>query len=239
MNIKTLLLISLLTGYFPAAQADLNVGVLNFDPPYVYSTSGGFDIDLTKAICTILHTKCNLIPMDYHDFFGALDQGNIDFALGGIFIQPGSDYIFSLPYMVGLGQFITLSSSPYNAVDDLKGSVVGAIAENPTGVVFVDFLNKNYPGEFEIHYFNNVNDLVNALQNKTITAAYMRHSSVHYWTQNSSLFKALGPINTVGAIAVMSAPKKTDLIQRINSALMQMESNGSYINLYNIYFGSN
>ncbi len=105
MKTKTFLLVFFLGTYYISAQATLNVGVLRFDPPYVYSPSEGFDIDLSEDICSSLNTECNFIPMNYHEFFTSLDNGTIDFAIGGIFIHADPKYIFSLPYIASPEKF--------------------------------------------------------------------------------------------------------------------------------------
>ena len=236
-QMKTGMLAFLLCIFFMPARADLRIGVLNFDPPYVYSSNEGFDIDLSRDICSALESKCKLIPMDYHAFFTALDAGEIDIAIGGIFIRPDPKYIFSLPYVLGLSQFITLRASPYLRVADLKGSTIGVIKGNPAESYFLDSLFTGYANQFHIKSYDNVNDIITALNNKTISAAYMHRSSVRYWTQNCSLFKALGPVKPVGTgIGVMSTLKNANLIEQINQILMRMESNNSYINLYRTYF---
>jgi len=138
---------------------------------------------------------------------------------------------------VGLGQFMTLRGSPAETVNDLEGTNIGVIKGNPAGSVFVDFLNTTYPNVFKINDYNNVNDIVTALNNKSISAAYMRRSSVKYWTQNCTLFKELGPITQIGTgIGIMSIPQNTALIEQINRILMTMESNNSYLSLYSTYF---
>ncbi|RUR13806.1 transporter substrate-binding domain-containing protein [Legionella sp. km772] len=236
MTIKTLLVALLLSLLSLCSQAALNVGVLVFDPPYVYSPSEGFDIDLTRDICTSLKTECNLVFMNYHEFFPALDTGKIDFAIGGIFIQPSPKYIFSLPYIVGLGQFMTLRGSPYQKIADLKGTTIGVIKGNPSGSLFITYLQNSYPG-FKINEYDSISDIVTALNNKSISAAFMRRSSVKYWTQNCTLFAELGPIDEIGfGIGIMSTPQNAALIERINQILMVMEQNNSYLNLYSTYF---
>lgn len=180
MRSKALLLSCLLYLFSASTFATLNVGILTFDPPYVYSPSEGFDIDLTRDICVRLKTKCKLVFMNYNEFFPALDKGQIDFALGGIFIDPASHYIFSLPYIVGRGQFMTLKNSPYHTVAELKGAAVGVIKGNPAGNFFVDFLINTYPGMFQVKAYDNVNDIVVALNNNLISAAFIRRSSVRY-----------------------------------------------------------
>jgi arginine transport system substrate-binding protein len=220
------------------SHATYNVGVLDFDPPYVYSIDQGFDIDLTKAICDRLKTQCNLFSMNYQQFFTALDKGDIDFALGAIFINNDATHIFSLPYIAGLGQFMVLKNSSIQKVEDLRGKTIGLLKGNPSGNIFVNFLNQNYPGQFQLKDFDTISDLVDALNNQTIDAAFVRRSTIIYWTQyDGSLFKPIGNINPLGGgMGVMSVPQNRALIDNINDILKQMEMDGSYLNLYNIYF---
>lgn len=240
MRSKALLLSFLLCLFSASTFATLNVGILTFDPPYVYSPSEGFDIDLTRDICAGLKTKCNLIFMNFNQFFSGLDNGKIDFALGGIFIDPTSQYIFSLPYIVGRGQFMTLKNSPYHTIADLKGTTVGVIKGNPAGNFFADFLANTYPGMFHAKDYDNVNDIVTALNNNLISAAFIRRSSVRYWTLNDLAFRELGPVHQIGTgIGIMSTPQHAALIMQINQVILNMESDNSYITLYNTYFYNN
>lgn len=238
MRVKIALLCLLGILFCSCLNAAYKVGIVAFDPPYVYSINEGFDIDLTKIICQRLKIQCILIPMSYNKLFTALDSGDIDFALGAIFIKPNSGYLFSLPYTIGRGQFMVLKSSSAHTVEDLKGKDIGVIKGNPTGSAFVDFLNSHYPDLFQIKDYDSINDLVTALNNQSVSAVFMRRSAVQYWTQNNaSLFKSLGAINHVGSgIGVMSSLQNTNLIQQINTVLKQMEADGSYLNLYKIYF---
>ena len=70
-----------------------------------------------------------------------------------------------------------LETSSAQTVSDLKGTTIGVIKGNPAGSDFVDLLNKTYPNKFQIKAYENVSDIVNALNNKSISAAFMRRSS--------------------------------------------------------------
>lgn len=241
---RTILLVPLLFCLFcsVALSAPLKVGVLTFDPPYVYSTTEGFDIELINSICEKLSLQCQLLPMNYHEFFQSLDNETIELAIGAIFINPVSEehYMFTLPYMVGKGQFLTLRSSSIQSPADLKGQIVGVIKGNPVGNTFANYINQNFPGQFQLKDFESVNDLITDLTNKTIAAAFLRRSSANYWEQNGDgVFKTFGPIVTIGSgMGIMTLPKNTALIQQINGLLEKMEADGSYLTLYNIYFPS-
>lgn len=227
---------------FNPSYAELRIGTLFFDPPFVLSTTQGFDIELIRLICTNLHEQCTLIPMDLHHLFTALSEKKIDIAIGGIAISSIHEpkYIFSLPYMLSKGQFLALKDSPINSVADLKESTVGVITGETADGVSATYLRRTYGNNINIEEFDDIEDLITALNSGDIVAALMHRSSVVYWVQNGGgQFKALGEAAMVGdGIGIMALKGNEALISRINEALKTIESSKSYINLYNTYFAN-
>lgn len=239
MRIKSLLLSIVLAMSFSfSAYADLKVGVPSFDPPYVYSINEGFAIDLANIICARLKEKCILKSMNYQELFSALRLGQVDWILGSIFIKPSANYIFSIPYMTGNSQFLTLQTNKAQKVSDLTGSTIGVVIDNPDGSVFSDYLNNNFPGQFKIQEFNSMNNLLTALESQAITAAFIRKSVANYWIENgSNAFKCVGKEYEVGqGIGIMSTPAHQALILRINTIIEGIENDNTFITLYNTYF---
>ncbi len=134
---------------------------------------------------------------------------------------------------------MVLKASNLQSSDDFQGKVVGVLKGNPEGSVFETYIQNTYPGQFQIQQYNSIDAIVGALSNKDIIAAYMHRSSVVYWEENGGgVFTSLGPVTTIGkGTAIMSLPKNTLLIQRINQLIQTMETNNSYLYLYNTYFG--
>lgn len=224
------------------SYAELRVGTLFFDPPFVLSTTQGFDIDLINLICKKMNEQCRLIPMDLHHFYTALDKKKIDIAIGGIAISSihESKYIFSLPYMLSKGQFLTLKSSTISSVADLKDQTVGVITgENEYGVSST-YLRRTYGTSIDIEEYSDTENLLTALNSGDIAAALMHRSSVVYWVQNGgSQFKALGDVALVGdGIGIMALKGNEALIGRINQLLKAIENDGSYLTLYTTYFAN-
>jgi ABC-type amino acid transport substrate-binding protein len=239
MRIKTRILSLLLAlGFSSFVHATFKVGIPIFDPPYVYSANEGFAIDLTHIICKRLKASCQLIPMNYDELFTALNKGQIDWIAGGIYIKPDSNYIFSLPYATAKAQFVTLQTSKAQTISDLAGGTIGVVKNNTYGTIYADYLYKTYPGQFRIKEYNSVNNLIMALNNKSISAALLRISVVLYWQENGAgAFKTIGPLIQVGVgIGLMSTFAKAALIQKINVILEQMNNDNTFLTLYKTYF---
>lgn len=240
MKIKILLPLLFCFLFSSVSYSNIKVGTLFFDPPFVLSLGEGFDIDLTHLLCKGLNEQCTIIPMDFNKLYTALDDGTIDIAIGGISISPHREqhYIFTLPYMLCKRQFMILKSSTITSVNDLTGTTVGVIEGDPQGGVSYHYLLDTYGGKFKITQFNDMEDLVTALSNNQISAAFLHRSSVVYWVENGGgQFKEMGDVLTLGdGIGIMSLPKNQALIQRINQLLETMEKDNVYLSLYKTYF---
>ncbi|MGQ3887628.1 transporter substrate-binding domain-containing protein [Legionella sp. CNM-1927-20] len=219
--------------------ATIRVGTLLFYPPFVLSPDSGFDIQLIKTICKNLKQDCSIIPMDYYRLFSALNAGNIDIAVGGITASKKlkETYLFSLPYMLSKGQFIVKKNS-YKSINDLKGKVVGILKTQEKEGPYYDYLLQNFPSLFTIQQFEDIEDVMNALNNNEIDAAFLNYMSAKYWVMTcGDQLQNLDAETPVGeGISIMSIPNNGNLISQINQQLLKMEKDGSYLKIYNTYF---
>ncbi|WP_028389357.1 transporter substrate-binding domain-containing protein [Legionella fairfieldensis] len=219
------------------------IGMLLYDPPYVISPKEGFDVDLSRILCIDLKLSCQFIFFQNSQaLYDALKSGQVDLALSGITISSSREknFLFSLPYMLSQGQFMTLKKSGLQSVDDLNGTTVGVIKDTLSGGVLYSYLNNNFQGKFKITQYDNVEDMLSALSNNTISAVFLYRSDVNYWNHNSgNVFQSLGPVVTLGkGLAIMTTPKNENLINQINNYLQRMEKDNTYLNLYRVYFSN-
>lgn len=244
MKLKTQLVALLFCFLFnpPVLYAKIKVGTVFFYPPFVMSTGDGFDIDLMRTICQGIKETCDIVPMDYTNLFTSLNEGKIDLAIAGISISQnrGTQYLFSLPYMLSKGQFLTLRNSDYTSINDLTGKKVGMIKGEQDGGVINTYLMQTYGNQFQSIPYNDIEDLITALNDGDIAAAFIHRSSALYWKQNGGgQFQLLGDSVSLGqGIGIMALPSQSSLIARINQQLQAMEKDGSYLNLYNTYFAN-
>jgi len=216
----------------------IKVGTVFFEPPFVTSINQGFNIDLIHALCQGMKEQCQVIPMDFNKLFTALDSGDIDLAFG-VYVSENREkrYIFSLPYIASKVQFLVLKSKNINSIDMLKGKKVGLVKEEEGGLLY-EYLIVNYGPSTSVVNYDDMEDVITALNSDDISAALLHKPTVQYWEQNSdNLFVALGqPINLGDGVAIMALPENAALIQRINQQLQLIENNNVYLNIYNVYF---
>lgn len=230
----------------PLAHADLRIGTPYFAPPFVFSATTGFSIDLIKLVCQGMNEKCTIQQMRFNDLFGALATGKIDLAIGGIAIasKDQTPNLFSQPYMQSRAQFLIriAQSNDYQSTADLKGTTVGIIRgigrPGHKESYYNDYLVANYNNEFKVKEYDDMEDLISALSNGDIAAAFFNEGIAHYWVLNgSNQFKTLGQPTAIGSgIGIMAAPSSQALMARVNAQVQRLEQDGSIKALYNVYF---
>lgn len=224
--------------------ATINVGTVLFYPPFVTADGSGFDIQFIQTLCQRLQETCEFQPMELYKLYKAVDAGTIDLAIGGITISSGGtidyNYVYSLPYVLSKGMFLTLQKNSIHSIQELQDKKVGIVRGSRDGDVFYDYLTKTFPQQFEVVQYDRMEDLIMALVSDDIAAAFTHESTVNYWQLNGgNQFKTLGAPMIVGdGIGILASPKNNALIQRVNVAIQKIEQEKYYLNLYTTYFAN-
>ncbi|KTD27817.1 transporter substrate-binding domain-containing protein [Legionella israelensis] len=241
---KRFMFIILFLGSLYAYGKTLTVGVPTYAPPFV-STSGhgniyfGFSIDLMNAICKDIQIKCKYKGENFHELYSLLNNEEIDILLAPTPIAPlnNSNYIFSLPYLESNARFVTLQSNTHiNTIMDLKGKKVGALKYTLYGKLLED----DFENLYILIQFSKITDMASALANKKIDGVILNADVAKYLISSSTIgLKFVGDEIPAGeGFGIMSLKKNAPLIQQINDALLKMEEDGTYLNIYNTYFGN-
>ncbi|KTC65839.1 arginine ABC transporter substrate-binding protein (plasmid) [Legionella adelaidensis] len=234
--ILTLMLLMVTLTCFSAVQ----IGVPIYDPPFSVNdpVSGprGADINLMNEVCKRLAWTCSYTPMRYFDLYPALLKNQVDFVIGSLVITSDkkTEFSFSIPYLVAKGSFLVLASSKVESVEDLKGQSVGAL----TGRVYIDYLQQNFIGELTTIPFEDQSNMVLALKSEKIAAIFINHLSAAYLqNQHSDIIKILPEEYNVGeGLGIAATLENNDKIDEINKVLLQIQSDGTFIKLYNTTF---
>lgn len=239
--VRKLLLLLIYFSLSSPVYASLRIGTVYFYPPFVMSNNTGFDIQFINKICQNLHETCNLIPMNYNELYSALKMGSIDLAIGGLVTYSAgpNNFIYSLPYVLSKGAFLTLKKNSFSSVDNLQGKV-GIVKGSQDGDVFYDYLKSQYHGQFDIVQYDDMDALIAALSNGDISAAFTHESTVLYWNLNGGgQFKTLTKPTMVGqGIAIIALPKNAKIVGEINQQIKQIEQENFYLDLYATYFAN-
>lgn len=233
------------TGWLLCASSyaeTLQVGISPFIPPFVVKTDNkghytGFSIDIMAAVCKSIHATCQFVPLGFGQTFDQVMNNQVDLAIGNITItEERSQYVlFSLPYIKSDAQFLSLKGSAFTSITDLKGRTIGAEA----GSIFIDYIENNLGPGTKVVGYQLIPDMLDALNAQKIDAVLLDKQTAEAWlNQNSSEFNYVGAPFTLGlGLGIMSNKLNITLIGRVNQALSDMESDGTYLKIYNTYFG--
>ncbi|WP_454782473.1 transporter substrate-binding domain-containing protein [Legionella sp. WA2022007384] len=237
MHLKAIL-VCLLCSMHLFAQPVL-IGTSDSGPPFKMLLKDkahfyGFEIDLIKEICQRAELDCHFTSITFNDLFNKVQDGQVDLAVGSIVIttEREKNFLFSLPYLIGGGQYATKASSSVKEINDIHGKIVGV----EKGTVFKAWISSQFGDSAQVQEYNTLNEVLQALNNEEVDVALFDKGVVEFWLANSS-----GGLRVVGApigagYGFMANKNHRDLIDTINKYLIELENDGTYLKLYRRYF---
>ncbi|STX51900.1 arginine ABC transporter substrate-binding protein [Legionella busanensis] len=228
--------------YSATAFAVVNIGTLQFDPPFVtngqHLVAAGFDIELMTNICNRLDWECKFIAFkDYDTLLTELINNNIDYAVSGIVITPldNPNLLFSMPYLLSAGTFVTLkSNTKLIDLSSLANKKVGVLAGRGYGT----YLMQNATFNMTIAEYHDQMELFDALYNGKVDAIFMNNYTAMYLMHRYPDYIKLinTSINFASGIGILSRVDNKNNLDKINALLTQFESDGTFVKLYNYHF---
>ncbi len=198
----------------------------------------GFDIDMMGAICQRLKLHCKFTPILFKNLATELATGKIDIAIAAIIIGSfrENNFLYSLPYLESNAQFLTKKQSAITTPQDIVNKRVGVRIGTP----FKDLAFTLYHDHITLLEFDRVEDLLNSLNSNSIDVMLTNAAAARYWfSNNSGVYKLIGiQIPTGQGYGIVANAGQDKLIQQINQALLEMEADGTYLQIYTRYFGS-
>ena len=239
---KVILFIMLLMSNIASYAAPLIIGALKFAPPF--SVAGdennnyyGFCIDLMDILCTRMHESCEYISTEVETQLADLQSGKFDltFAISPISTTKNPNYLISLPYIPSKGQFLALNGSSINTIEALVGKNIGVLKASGLKKTVLS----RYTSLTHVFEYSKMTDLIEALNTHHVDAILLNVSTAKYVVHNVTNMHVLGdPIQLGFGYGIIALKNRADLIDRINKALLQIESDGTYLTLYEKYFGN-
>lgn len=223
-----------------AQAAELRVGVDTAFVPFEFKGKDGkytgFDVDLWDAIAKRIGVEYKLVPMDFNGLIPGLTTGNLDVVLAAIFIKSSREKAidFSHPYFrAGLKVMVQADNEDIKSPADLKGKVVAV----KTGTATVDYVKTL--GVKKMVQFPNIDQAYLEVATGGADAAMHDTPNVLYYikTAGQGKVKAVGP-DVKAAFYGIGFQQGSELRDKANVALLEMQEDGTYDKLYMKWFGS-
>ncbi len=223
-------------------QFHLKVGTSGVAPPYTYHASGGltgYDIELAKRFAAWLGADLTFKEYDYGGLITAAITGDVDCVMANLNITP--ERAESMPfsdvlYEEAVGIMVRGEYKPaYTSLDQLAKADIGI----PTGTNFDQLVSKKMP-DAKLHYFNNQQDMMEALMAGNIEAFPSDEPVIRYIMGfRSDLAYIPDYLDTFDfAYCFPRTPEGQKLCSQFNEFLAKMKKDGTLDALTNEWFSA-
>lgn len=225
-----------------AAGEPLNVAIDSFTPPFEMQGANhevfGYDIDVMNSLCAIMGRTCQYHIMRFNQLLPAVVDKKVDVAISSITITAERSELinFSLPYLLSYSRFLSNHST------DLKQSFTLDLLNNKTigieeGTIFTQQIKDMGIKNTTIKEYRTVDLLLEGLSQKKVDFILVDNATAVYWGANSSgAFTVVGsPLLYGNGYGIAVNKINRQLLQSINSALLQYQNSNEYKINYNKY----
>jgi polar amino acid transport system substrate-binding protein len=215
-------------------------------PPFHFALAdgslAGFDVDLARAICEELKIACTIQARRFDLLADALDKDDGDALIASLRIdaQSRSKFDFTAPYYKTPARFVTLADSRLEATPGrLAGKRVGVIGKTAHAAYLEIFFPKTIR-----KIFDNRAALYAALKKHEIDALFDDAITSSFWLAGTDAQKCCafrgGPFTESRffgeGVGIAVKKGNVSLRRALDYALVQIEENGVYTDLYLKYF---
>ncbi|MDR1084739.1 MAG: transporter substrate-binding domain-containing protein [Deltaproteobacteria bacterium] len=245
---KSLLFISVLTAVLlPSFEANsyriYRIAVDDHYPPFsVFNRLAnhveGIDVDMTQAICKMLNIECLITSLDFPEGIEALQDGQVDLVCSGPGFPLVRDerIIWSENYFRSTSVFVGLDKSVNEDFSQtLKGLRIGAVQDS----VQAEYLSRTYSQDTAVVEYKEFQDIMTALILEEIDFGFVDIMATFYYfqTDRSLVFDIFGhPVNTGDGALLLMLEKESEMMNKINSAIIELRSSDEYETIAERYF---
>lgn len=200
----------------------------------------GFDMDLIRAIGETLGMEVKIDNIIWDGLIPALLNNNYDALIAGITITEEREATvnFSTPYFESVLTIVTKNSdTEIQGLDDLKGKIA-AVQINTTG----DFTASDLMDEGGLKTVSRYDTVPDAMQTVIIGASDvvivdLPVAEAYLAANPNAPLKHVGPVADSEFYGIAVTKQNTELLKKINDALEELHSNGTYDKIYEKWFG--
>ncbi|OGO78411.1 MAG: amino acid ABC transporter substrate-binding protein [Clostridiales bacterium GWB2_37_7] len=204
----------------------------------------GFDIDLAKEVFKRIGIEVKFQPIDWSMKETELNTGNIDLIWNGYTItdERKEKVAFTKPYLENRQIIITLADSDINSKANLKGKTVAA----QNGSSSLDAINSE--PELAATFkdgapvlFDTNNEALMDLEAKRTDAVVADEILARYYIaeRGQEKYKVLDQDFGKEEYGIGIRKEDTELLEKVNKALDEMRSDGTFAKISEQWFGAN
>lgn len=215
-------------------------------PPYEYVEGGefvGIDVEIAKAIADKLGMKLDIKDVDFGAIIDGVQSGKYDMGMAGMTVTDErlESVNFSTTYATGIQSVIVLADSEYASFEDfytgfdangdpagVKEGIKIGVQQDTTGDIYSSDVPAKWGfGEDNVIRYKTGADAVQALKAGKVTAVIIDNEPAKAFVTANEGLKILDGEYTNEDYAICVAKENTELLDKINKALAELEADGT------------
>ena len=206
-------------------------------PPYEFYEGEkvvGIDAEIAEAIANALDMELVIEDMAFDSIIASVQTGKADVGIAGMTITEDrlENVSFSTPYTESRQVVILKEDSEIATVDDLNGKTIG-VQLGTTGDIFA--------GDIEgatIERYNKGMEAVQALSQGKVDAVIIDMMPAKVFVEQNEGLKILDEDFAVEEYAIAVSKDNTELLEKINKALSDLEASGELQKIIDKYISA-
>ncbi len=223
-------------------------------PPYEYIDGEGFagiDVDIANLIAEELGMTLEIKDVEFGSIIGGVQSGKYDFGMAGMTVTEErlENVNFTTSYANGIQAVIVKADSPYTSFEDFytgfdaEGNPAGVkegikigVQQDTTGDIYAsDTVENGGYGEDNVIRYKTGADAVQALVAGKVQAVIIDNEPAKAFVAANEGLEILDAEWAREDYAIAIAKENTDLLEKINKALAELEKEGKLAEIINKY----
>lgn len=213
----------------PTSDRPLRMAVVGHAPPMSYTSERGvltgFNVELGRALCATLQSRCEIVPVPLGDIVSAVATGKVDFAVSSLLATPErrQQVLFTKPYYRSLSAWLARPGVEPGAsnvtVAVVKGSAQARYARAQRWKTLDLPLHSEMPDALSA-------GRAQAVLLPMLTAwALSQDPRVVAW---GGVFQVYAAADISGDVSISVSPLRPELVERLNQAIDQVKRDGRF-----------
>lgn len=215
-------------------------------PPYEYKEGDkivGIDAEIAAAIAEELGMELEIVDTEFGSIIGGVQSGKYDIGMAGMTVteERKQSVNFSNTYAKGVQSVIVTADSKYASYEDfytgfdadgnptgVKADIKIGVQQDTTGDIYSSDKPANWGfGEDKVVRFKTGADAVQALKTGKVTAVIIDNEPAKAFVAANEGLKILEASYVEEDYAIAIAKDNTELLEKINAALVKLTEDGT------------
>lgn len=215
-------------------------------PPYEFKDGeayAGIDVEIAGLIAEKLGLELEINDVEFGSIIGGVQTGKFDMGMAGMTVTEErlKSVNFSETYATGIQSVIVKEDSEYKSFEEfytgfdangdptgVKEGITIGVQQDTTGDIYSSDKPENWGfSEENVVRFKTGNDAVQALVSGKVTAVIIDNEPAKSYVSSNEGLKILDGAYTEEQYAICIAKDNTELLEKVNAALKELQDDGS------------